>query len=97
MAEAEKHEARSENLAALVAEARDMLEQARAAEAERARVAAEEAVVKASAEAAQRLKMEEELAALTLRAQADSLRIQQIQAQLRVRPAAHAPHTEEPV
>jgi hypothetical protein len=42
-AEAEKHADRSEQLAALVAEAREMLEQARVVKAERARVAAEEA------------------------------------------------------
>jgi hypothetical protein len=35
MQAAEKHEARSEQLAALVAEARELIEQARAAEAER--------------------------------------------------------------
>jgi hypothetical protein len=66
-AEAEKHgERSSELLAALVAEARVMIEQARAAKAERARVAAEEAkaaaAVKAATEveaAAERLKMEE--------------------------------------
>jgi hypothetical protein len=43
MQAAATHVARSEPLAALVAEARDMLERARAAEAERARVAAEAA------------------------------------------------------
>jgi hypothetical protein len=55
MAEAEKHASRSEPLAALVAEAKGLIEQARAAEAERASVAAEaaakEAAVKAEAEA----------------------------------------------
>jgi hypothetical protein len=37
MQAAEKHEARSEKLAALVAEARELIEQARAIEVERAR------------------------------------------------------------
>jgi hypothetical protein len=46
-AEAEKHGDRSEQLAALVAEARGMLEQARAEQAERARAAAEEAAAAA--------------------------------------------------
>ena len=40
-AEAAKHGDRSESLAALVAEARGMIEQAKAEQAERARVAAE--------------------------------------------------------
>jgi hypothetical protein len=75
-AEAEKHGDRSELLTALVAEAKGMIEQARAEQAERARVAAEEAAaaaaVKAAAEAeaaAERLQAEEEVAALTLRLQ----------------------------
>jgi hypothetical protein len=95
MQAAEKHDGRSDKLAALVAEAKDIIEQARAAEAERARVAAEEAAAAAAvkavaeaAEAAERLRMEEELAALTLRTQ-------QLQAQLGVPPAAPAPPTEE--
>ena len=82
MLDAAKHEARSESLAALVAEAKGIVEQARAAEAERARVAAEEAAaavavkaaaaaaVKAAAEAAaaaKRQQMVAELAALDLR------------------------------
>jgi hypothetical protein len=81
MLDAAKHEARSESLAALVAEAKGIVEQARAAEAERARVAAEAAeaaavkaeaaaVVKAAAEAAaaaKRQQMVAELAALDLR------------------------------
>jgi hypothetical protein len=106
-AEAEKHgERSSELLAALVAEARVMIEQARAAKAERARVAAEEAkaaaAVKAATEveaAAERLKMEEEVAALALsvqsdlqRARSNARRLQQMQAQLGVPPAAPAPH-----
>jgi hypothetical protein len=104
-AEAEKHGDRSsEPLAALVAEARVMIEQARAEQAERARAAAEEAAAAAAvkaaateAAAAERLQMEEELAALTLRAQADALRIQQVQARLGssvVPPAAPAPHPD---
>ena len=74
MLDAAKHEARSESLAALVAEAKGIVEQARAAEAERARVAAEAtaaaAAVKAAAEAAaaaNRQQMVAELAALDLR------------------------------
>jgi hypothetical protein len=82
MLDAAKHEARSESLAALVAEAKGIVEQARAAEAVRARVAAEAtaaavavkaaeaAAVKAAAEAeaaAKRQQMVAELAALDLR------------------------------
>ena len=81
-AEAEKHGDRSELLTALVAEAKGMIEQARAEQAERARAAAEEAAaaaaVKATAEAAaavERLRLEEQAAALTLQ-------LQQVQAQL---------------
>jgi hypothetical protein len=48
MQAAAKHDGRSEPLAALVAEARGMVEQARAVEAERARVAAEEAAAVAT-------------------------------------------------
>jgi hypothetical protein len=108
-AEAEKHGDRSsELLAALVAEARVMIEQARAVKAERARAAAEEAeaaaVVEAAAEvaaAAERVKMEEEMAALALsvqsdlqRARSNARRMQQMQAQLGVPPAAPAPHPD---
>jgi hypothetical protein len=125
-AEAAKHGDRSEPLAALVAEARVMIEQARAeqaerakaaaeAEAERVRVAAEmQAAAEAAAEAAEvaaavaavaaRAQLEEEMAALalrmeeeTLRLQADALRMQQVQAQLGcsvVPPAAPAPHSD---
>jgi hypothetical protein len=82
MAEAEKHGDRSELLAALVAEAREMIEQAKTQQAERARAATEEAAaaaaVKAVAEAeaaAERLQLEEEMAALDARRQ-------QVQAQL---------------
>jgi hypothetical protein len=75
--EAEKHgERSSEKLAALVAEARGMIEQANAEQTERARAAAEEAeaaaAVKAAAAAeatAERLQAEGEVAALTLRLQ----------------------------
>jgi hypothetical protein len=63
MQAAEKHDGRSEPLAALVVVARGMLEQARAAEAERAKLAAEAA---AEVEAAERLRLEEEMATLTL-------------------------------
>ena len=124
-AEAAKHGDRSsEPLAALVAEARVMIEQARAeqaeraraaaaAEAARARVAAEmQAAAEAVAEAAEvaaavaavaaRAQLEEEMAALaltmeeeTLRLQAatsaaaaNALRMQQMRAQLGVPPAA---------
>jgi hypothetical protein len=107
-AEAEKHgERSSESLAALVAEARGMIEQARAVEAERARAAAEEAAAAAAAEAAateaERLRLEEEVAAITLRMQSDArrmqrdaLRLQQAQAQLgsNVPPAAPAWHPD---
>jgi hypothetical protein len=108
MQAADKHDGRSEPLAALVAEAKGMVEQAQAAEAERARVAAEAAAVKAgveavaeAAEAAERLQMEQELAALTLsvqsdarRVQSDRLRVQQMQARLGVPPAAPTPHPD---
>jgi hypothetical protein len=100
-AEAEKHEDRSESLAALVAEAREMIEQAKTEQAERARAAAEAAAtakaVKAAAEveaaaakavaAAELLQMEEQMAAL-------ALRMQKAQAQLGVSPTAHAPHPD---
>ena len=88
--EAGKHACRCEALAALLAEARDKLEQAQAAEAERAReaaavaeaeaaAAAAAAAEAAAAEAAERLQMEEEMAALTLR-------MQQVQARLGIVP-----------
>jgi hypothetical protein len=102
MQAAEKHEGRSEPLAALVAEAKGMVEQARAAEAERAKVAAERAKAAAEAAAAaaveaaaERLRLEQEMAALTLSVQSDALRLQQVQAQLGVPPAAPAPQAEE--
>ena len=122
-AEAAKHGDRSEPLAALVAEARVMIEQAKteqaeraraaaAAAAERVRVAAEmQAAAEAAAEAAEvaaavaavaaRAQLEKEMAALaltmeeeTLRLEADALRMQQVQAQLGVPPAASAPHPD---
>jgi hypothetical protein len=94
MRAAEKHEGRSEPLAALVAEAKGMVEQARAAEAERARVAAEAAAAAAAEAAAGRQQMEHELAALTLSVQSETLRMQAMQAQLGVPPAAPAPQPD---
>jgi hypothetical protein len=102
-AEAAKHGDRSsEPLAALVAEARVMIEQARAEQAERATAAAEaaaavEAAAEAEAEAeaaAERLQLEEAAAALTLRMQNGALRLQEMHAQLGVPPAAPAPHPD---
>jgi rubrerythrin len=87
-AEAAKHVDRSEPLAALVTEARETVEQARAAEAERARVAAEEAA------AAERQRLEEQVAALTLVMQSAATQLQEAQAQLGVPPAAPAPHPD---
>jgi hypothetical protein len=54
---AEKHEARSEKLAAVVAEARGIVEQARAAEVERARTAAEATAEVAAVVAAKRARL----------------------------------------
>jgi hypothetical protein len=89
MQAAAKHEDRSEPLAALVAVARELVEQARAAGAERVRVAAEATAAAAAAAAAERLELEQALAALTLsvqsdalRVQSDRLRVQQMQARL---------------
>jgi DNA repair exonuclease SbcCD ATPase subunit len=122
MQAAAKLASRSEPLAALVVVARTMLEQARAAESERAKLAAEEAAaaaavkavmeaerarvatekaaaaaaVKAAAEAAaaaERLQLEEEVAALTLSVQSETLRLQQVQARLGVPPPAPAEET----
>jgi hypothetical protein len=97
-AEAAKYGNRSEPLAALVAEAKAMIEQARAAEAERAKVAAEEAAAVAAVEAAaaaeaeaERLQLEEQAAALTLQ-------LQQVQARLGssvVPPAPHLDYAED--
>jgi hypothetical protein len=105
-AEAEKHGDRSEKLSALVAEARGMIEQAKTEQAERARLAAEEmaaaAAVEAAAaaEASERLQVEEQMAAITLRMQNDALTLQQMRASVGgsvLPPAAPAPHqgTEE--
>jgi len=88
--EAEKHGDRSsEKLAALVAEARGMIDQAKTQQAERARAAAEEAAAAAAVKevaeteaAAERLQAEEEMAALTLRMQSDALRLQQMRARV---------------
>jgi hypothetical protein len=90
MQAATKHDSRSEPLAALVAEAKGMVEQARAAVAERARVAVEEVAVKAAAEAAEvaaveaseRQQLQERLAALTLGMQRDAMEVQQVLARL---------------
>jgi hypothetical protein len=81
-----------------VAEARELIEQARAAEAERARVAAEAAAAAAAAaavKAAERLRLEEEMAALTLSVQSEVLRLQQVRAQLGVPTTAPALHPYE--
>jgi hypothetical protein len=91
LAVAEKHGDRSsESLTALVAEARAMLEQARAMQAKRVRAATEEAeaaaAVEAAAEAAaasERLRLEEQASALTLVMQSAALQLQQVQAQQR--------------
>jgi hypothetical protein len=87
MQAATKHDSRSEPLAALVAEAKGMVEQARAAVAERARVAVEEVAVKAAAEvaaveASERQQLQERLAALTLGMQRDAMEVQQVLARL---------------
>jgi hypothetical protein len=100
--EAAKHDTRCEALAALVEHTRTMIEQARAAEAERGRVAAEAEAESAAAaaeeevaEAAERLRMEEHAAALTLTMQTAALQLQQLHAQLGVvAPAAPAPQPE---
>jgi hypothetical protein len=100
-AEAEKHGDRSsELLTALVAEARAMIEQARAVQAERARAVAEEAAAAAAAAAveaaaemmaeAERLRLEEEVAALTLVMQSAAVRLQEARKQLGSRVAPRA-------
>jgi len=93
--EAEKYASRCEALAALAVVGRDVLEQARAEQAERARAAAEaeEAAAAAAAEAAataaaERLHMEERRAAL-------ALELQQMDAQLGAVAPAAQPHAEE--
>jgi hypothetical protein len=104
-AEAEKHEGRSEPLSALVAEARVMIEQARAEQAERASAAAEAAAAAAAAkaaagaaEAAERLRVEEQMASLAVRMQNDALMMQQMRARVGssvVPPVAPHPDAEE--
>jgi len=86
--EAEKYKDRCEALAARMEEGKGVLEQARAEQAERARVAAEAeaeaeatAEAAAAAEAAERQQMEQEAAELTLR-------LQHVHAQLGVAPPA---------
>jgi hypothetical protein len=104
-AEAAKHGDRSEPLAALVAEAREMIEQAKAVQAERARVAAvaAEAAAAVAAERA-RVAAEEAVTAaaerqlIEARLAALALETQQLQAQLGssvVPPAAPNPGAEE--
>jgi nucleoid-associated protein YgaU len=103
LAVAEKHGDRSsELLTALVAEARAMIEQAKSVQAERARAAAEEAAAAAAVEAAtkaaaeaERLRLEEEVAAITLRVQSDMILLQQVQAQLGSSVVPPSPHREE--
>ena len=87
--EAEKYASRCEALAARMEEGKGVLVRARAEQAERARVAAEEAAaaaaVKATAEAAaavERLRLEEQAAAITLRMQSDAQQLQQVHAQM---------------
>jgi hypothetical protein len=99
--EAEKYAPRCEALAALMEVGRGVLEQARAEQAERARVAAGEAEAAAAAEAAakaeaaaQRLRMEQELSHMEQERAALALRMHQVQAQLGVAPPA-APAVEE--
>jgi hypothetical protein len=92
LAEAEKHGGRSsEPLAALVAEARGMIEEAKAKQAERARAVAEEAdaaaAVKAAAETAAAAKRER-LAAL-------ALEMQKLQAELGSGSGTPQPGAEE--
>jgi hypothetical protein len=90
-AEAAKHGDRNEALAALVVEARAMLEQARVAEAKRARAAAEEAEAKAAAEAEAAVKRQQ----LERRRAALALELQQVQAELGSTSDAASPATPE--
>jgi hypothetical protein len=90
MAEAAKHGDRSELLAALVAEATAMIEQAKTAMAERARAAAAAKAAAEAAAAAERLRLEEQAAALTLRMQSDALQLQQVHAQRQRRASCRA-------
>jgi hypothetical protein len=102
-AEAAKHGDRSsEALAALVAEARLVIEQAKTEQAERARVAADAAaavkaaVAEAEAKAAaERQQLEERAAALALRVHGDMLELQQVQSQLGSSVVPPSPHLEE--
>jgi hypothetical protein len=96
--EAEKHGDRSEALAALVAEAKAMIEQARSEQAERAKAAAEGAATAAALEkaaaaaaAAVRLRLERQVVALASRMQSDALQLQEAHAQLGT--ASCLPHT----
>jgi hypothetical protein len=82
MAEAAKHGDRSELLAALVAEATAMIEQAKTAMAERARAAAEEAAAAAAAKAAAEAEAAAELQKLDEEMAALDTRRQQVQAQM---------------
>ena len=77
--EAEKHASLCEALAAHLAEVRVVLEKARAKEAERARAAA---AAEAAAAAGERVRMEQEVAEISLRVQTDMRRLQQLEAQL---------------
>jgi seryl-tRNA synthetase len=98
MQAAEKHEARSEKLAALVAEARELIEQARAIEVERARLAAEAAAAAAAVKAAEEVEAAAELQQLDEEMAALGTRRQQVQAKLGsssvAPPAAPAPHLD---
>jgi hypothetical protein len=97
MQAAEKHEARSEKLAALVAEARELIEQARAAEAAKVAAAAEVAEAAAAVEAAAKAAAAAELLQMEAQMAALALRMQEAQAQLGssvVPPVAPAPHPD---
>ena len=92
LAEAEKHGDRSsEPLAALVAEARGMIDQAKTQQAERARAAAEEA----AAAAAVKEVAETEAAAKRERLAALALEVQQLQAELGSGSGTPQPDAEE--
>jgi hypothetical protein len=92
---AEKHEARSDKLAALVAEARELIEQARAAEAERARVAAEATAAAAAVKAAEEAEAAAELQQLDAEMAALDTRRQQVQAKLGSGSGTPQPDAEE--
>jgi hypothetical protein len=95
MQAASRHEARCETLAALVTVARDMLDHVEQARAAAAEAAAEVEAVAEAVAAVERLQMEQDLAAATLRMQTEALLVQQMQAQLGVPPAAPAPHPDD--